>query len=237
MNMLVRGELPTQASCVGWLAAIFLLFVVLLRWEPDATGVCTAGASSNKLALSSDLVIGLSPDPFSATRRGGGSREEDGRRPSRRGMKSVHPWSSTPVASVLGRWRLLKFSSPRSESFGGRWPATGALLLHLLVEWQPSFISSRPECLMGGSSAPGRRPCLLSPASRRRCCCGELITPSGFVPGGNWLGSILEFVAGIELQFTFQIWGAFCKMQGLVCNFVSTLGPYVICACSVSINI
>lgn len=148
-------------------------------------------------------------------------------------------WSSTPMAGKLELRCPAKMISPSSDSsFGGWRTASGALLLHLLVEWRPFFYSSWAECLMGGSSTSRRRPRLLSPACRRRRSCGGPIAPSGLVPGRSRFGSVLEFVTGTELQFSFLNWGPVRKMQGLICIFTFfILGPCIICACTVPFNI
>jgi hypothetical protein len=63
------------------------------------------------------------------------------------------------------------------------------------------------------------------------CCCGDLNAPSGFVPGGGEIGSMLMLF--VRTRTTLQLisfgWGPFCNVQGPSYNFFFLTGLWASC--------
>jgi len=214
-----------QASCIQGLPAVRLGFAVL-RWsEPEAEGVLAGVPPFNKLAGSSDLVLGLFLPCFFLSHHGGGDEEEGGMGMSHRFIY-VSSWSLILAASGRGiRCR----SVPREDFF--------VVLLYLMVEGRPlgastmktgSMISSRPLSQKGGSfygASTWYFLCL--PPVLCWWCCSHSSAPSGFIPGDGGIGPGSKPATRTRWRFSFVFWGPFCKMLGLCCNFLSLLGPHV----------
>jgi hypothetical protein len=188
-------------------------------------------SSPNKPGCLPDLEVSSLHLVISSCYSGGGRRGiEELRARLRRPDKVIRPWSIFSAATAERCWRSPEFSLFffEGDAPGDRWPASVALqpLTHM-VGWQPSH-SSRSENQMGGSWLPARRPQFRPPL--RWPSCGELIAPSGAVPGDDGLGSWLETICRIGLQSTIMIWGPPCKVQGLSCTFYLFRGPFVSCA-------
>lgn len=200
-----RGVRAAHARCAGRLAVVLLL-AVLLWSEPDVVEGHHANTSSNNLAHSPDLK--LHPWSVSTSSICDGNRGEvEGSRSLQQAVSPFSSWSSSPELRLLKLRRAPeRFFSQGGVRPSGRWPVSYAPRWYFLVERRPfgvvySTYSSRPKSQKGGSSAPTRRP-----TSRRRRCCGDPCAPSGFVPGGIWIGSALVSWIRIELRFQFVIW-------------------------------
>jgi hypothetical protein len=188
------------------------------------------GSSPNKPEGRTDLEMSsLLPWISPCCRGGGRGRAEELGSRLRRPDKVTRPWRLFSVTiEVLWRWRSQEFPS----ILGGitpadRWPAVAALQSPtLLIEWRSSS-SSRSEYQKGGSRGLARHP--LPRRLLRWRGGGELITPSGVVPGGDEFGSRLELVCRTGLQSRIGIWCPLCKVLGLGCNFYPLLGPPACC--------
>jgi hypothetical protein len=69
------------------------------------------------------------------------------------------------------------------------------------------------------------------PGGRRWCCCSDLYTPSGLVPGGVEIGALLKLLVRIRttLQRKSLVGGPFCNVQGPYSNFLFLRGLWISC--------
>lgn len=112
-------------------------------------------------------------------------------------------------------------------------PASASALL-LLVEWRPAGDSSAPFIPPDASSSQGRQ----SSASRVSAAVSSSLVemaqrshrPKWFVPGDGGFRLRLVLCRRTGLRFCCLFWGPLCKMQGLACNFLFSVGPCVTCA-------
>lgn len=216
----------TPTGSVWWLSDSFLAWPPWWRMGEMRGSV---HSSLNKARDQSDLEVCSLLPVISSCCRGGRGEDEELRARLCRPDKVIRPWSVSSAAIAERCWRSPEFSRfIRGHTPGDRWPASVDLspLTHM-VEGQPSH-SSRSENQKGGNGFPARRP-QLRPLLRWPGC-GELIVPSGAVPGDDALGSGLETVYRIGLQSTIMIWGPLCKVLGRSCNFYLLRGPFVSCA-------
>lgn len=194
------------------------------RWVTE--GERLRPSSANKLAASSDVTIWqrISSDLEMSSLllcfpccHGGGWEAVDGKEPN---LRQAEPAISSLslFSEAIESWRLL---DP-----GGRLPASP---LTILVEGQP--LSSQPMCNKGGSTKTTRWLLLPALALGWRWNCGELVAPSGHVPGGGEY-PLLKLRVGTDLQSSFLIWGPLCKVYGLECIFYVCLGPCMSCTVS-----
>jgi hypothetical protein len=223
-------SITSTSASDGLRLPLFLLFV--LPWWMMKGGI-SGKYSPNKLASLSDLFIWLRIFPdleksppflFFPCRQGGeGEGAEGENKFLHRAEHVVRPWSQSSVVLVQEQWRL-----PDS---GDRLPAPVVPPPTLLVEWQPHTYSSRLTSHKGGSLKTARWLLLPPLAGCWRRSGGELVAPSGHVPGGGEY-PLLHLRLGAELQSSFVIWGPLCKVRGLGCNFHFCLGPCKSCPVS-----
>jgi hypothetical protein len=128
--------------------------------------------------------------------------------------------SEEPGLAHRGRAHL-RWSKRRSlgACACSRWPAVAALLPHLQAEW-------RPNLYLPAKTPKGRqygfRPVAMVAGH------GSFVPPSGIVPGGGEVQPVRKLRT--RSRFFTLLRGPFCKVQGLVCNFLSFVCLDVICA-------
>jgi len=234
-----------------WVVVVCLL--VLLQWmKPEAGAAATV--PSIKLSLGASDREDLVDFVPLLGHRGGGNEEEL--------RSAVFPFRSAaqqgqvelnllgPVAASLkedlqagvefafgfGAHQQRRFRSHAAQCCGRRavFPGSDAArsVGRLAVFPQLLLLVERRPFLFLPAGVPKGRQRLFGVSSME--CHGDIVAPSGFVPGGGDVLLAWEW-SWTQLQFPSSCWGPLCIRQGPSCNFLVSFGLFATCTFSILI--